>query len=727
MSIQKLIQDYIDYLEVEKNRSPKTVANYRRYLEAFVKDQKISDVKDITQQTVKQFRLSLARKKISNDVYLKRNTQAYYSIAIRNFLKYLIKQDIALHVLPEQIELPKIPQRQIEIMEYADLERFLNGPQGDSLRVLRDKAILETLFSTGLRVSELCSLSRYMDFSRGELTVRGKGSKLRVVFLSDRAQKAIKAYLDKRGDADEALFVSLSKAKNPKVIGRIIPRAVQRLVQLYARKAGILGSVSPHKLRHCVHPNTLIFLPHGITHASELFKKKSQVIGIDTHTLNQRVSSIETQSEHTTKKLLSITASGRELLCTPYHRLFHIGESSIEEIQAQDVQRGMYIAGVNTVRVDGHTKTQKKLDYRLWRLIGYITGDGTISERRRGVIIYDKNSKRISYYEDLARKLGYKPLIRKQPTGNGHTLIIYSQQFIKLLRSIGCKGIKNQKQVPHKIFTASKQEVCSFIAGFYDAEGNEGKSGIRMFSSSKLLLKEVQMLLLINHISSYLYKRDRIVKLPNGKCISNIIYTLHVFATRDAQKFLSHIPTLKHIVIKRVPPESPKLPVNHILRKMYRDIQNPHKNIGQWIKKDFGIDMYRYIGNSKTLPPTKDVVSKILTIFKLSKYKNKYTDFLWKLIQNKTIMWLKVTHINKVPYKGMVYDFTVSPTQNLVTDGILSHNSFATDLLMNGADLRSVQELLGHANIATTQIYTHITNKQLRDVHKAFHGKRRLK
>ncbi|MCL5012062.1 MAG: tyrosine-type recombinase/integrase [Patescibacteria group bacterium] len=250
MDIKKLVQDYIDYLEVEKNRSPKTVANYRRYLETFIKDQSIKDLKDVTQHSVKQFRLSLARKKFEGDKYLKRNTQAYYSIAVRNFLKYLIKQNVSVHVLPEQIELPKIPHRQIEIMEYGDLERFLQGPQGDSLRALRDRAILEMLFSTGLRVSELCSLSRYIDFSRGELTVRGKGSKLRVVFLSTRAQKAIQAYLDKRGDADEALFVSLSKANNPKVLGRIIPRAVQRMVQLYARKAGILGKVTPHQLRH---------------------------------------------------------------------------------------------------------------------------------------------------------------------------------------------------------------------------------------------------------------------------------------------------------------------------------------------------------------------------------------------------------------------------------------------------------------------------------------------
>ena len=248
--LSSYIREYLDYLEVEKNRSPKTVENYRRYLTAFTKTSGAKDLKDINQDSVRRFRLTLARKPGEDSEFLKKSTQSYYVVAIRNFLKYLVKNNIKVSLLPEQIELPKIPQRQIEIIEYPDLERFLNGPQGDSLRAIRDKAVLEMLFSTGLRISELCSLSRYQDFDRGEITVRGKGSKLRVVFLSDRAKGAIKKYLDKRGDADEALFISLSKAKNPKVLGRIIPRTVQRLVQFYAKKAGILGKVTPHQLRH---------------------------------------------------------------------------------------------------------------------------------------------------------------------------------------------------------------------------------------------------------------------------------------------------------------------------------------------------------------------------------------------------------------------------------------------------------------------------------------------
>lgn len=250
MSLQQLINDYLDYLEIEKNRSPKTVENYRRYLNTFAKESGAKTIKEVTQYAVKQFRLSLSRRKGKELEYLKRKTQSYYAIALRNFLKYCVKNEVPLNILPEQIELPKIEQRQIEVVDYADLERFLKGPQGTSLKALRDRALLETLFSTGLRISELCSLSRYLDISRGEITVRGKGQKLRVIFLSPRAQKAIKEYLEKRPDAEEALFVSMSKAKNPKVLGKILPRTVQRLVQHYAKKAGIVKKITPHQLRH---------------------------------------------------------------------------------------------------------------------------------------------------------------------------------------------------------------------------------------------------------------------------------------------------------------------------------------------------------------------------------------------------------------------------------------------------------------------------------------------
>ncbi len=247
--IEKLLKEYLDYLEIEKNRSRNTRENYERYLRSFINFAKIEKPEDITVASIKEFRLGLAR----GDKELKKITQTYYAIAIRNFLKYLLKNDYEV-LSPDKIELPKIARRQIDIIEYADLERFLSAPPQNTLRGLRDRAILEMLFSTGLRISELCNLDRYINLERGELTVRGKGEKLRVVFLSDRAKAALKNYLDKRSDALDHLFVSLSKQtsplKAPKVIGKITSRAVQRLVEFYRRKAGITKRITPHQIRH---------------------------------------------------------------------------------------------------------------------------------------------------------------------------------------------------------------------------------------------------------------------------------------------------------------------------------------------------------------------------------------------------------------------------------------------------------------------------------------------
>lgn len=251
-STDKLLKDYLDYLEIEKNRSVKTRENYERYLRKFFEIAGVKNEKDISEAAVKDFRVKLAR------LDLKKQTQNYYVIAIRNFLKYLAKNDYEV-LSPDKIELPKIPRRQIEIIEKEELNRLLEAPSGGDLRSLRDKAILETLFSTGLRISELCNLNRYLNFKKGELTVRGKGEKLRVVFISDTARKAIKDYLEKRPDVHEHLFVSLTKNREkPEIIGKITPRAVQRLVSYYARKAGITKRLTPHGLRHLFATDLLV-------------------------------------------------------------------------------------------------------------------------------------------------------------------------------------------------------------------------------------------------------------------------------------------------------------------------------------------------------------------------------------------------------------------------------------------------------------------------------------
>jgi site-specific recombinase XerD len=248
-NVQKLLDDYLAYLEVEKNRSPKTRENYERYLRIFLKESGVKDLADLTESAVRDFRVFLARRNI------KKNTQSYYVIAIRNFLKFLLKRDYNV-LAPDKIELPKVSRRDIEVLDYSELERLLTAPKGNSLRALRDRAILETFFSTGLRLAELCALPRYIDLGRGEVSVRGKGDKLRIVFLADSTKKAIKEYMDKRTDTEEALFVSLTK--KGKVLGRITTRAVQRLVSFYARSAGISKKVHPHQLRHSFATDLLI-------------------------------------------------------------------------------------------------------------------------------------------------------------------------------------------------------------------------------------------------------------------------------------------------------------------------------------------------------------------------------------------------------------------------------------------------------------------------------------
>lgn len=260
--IEKFLKEYLNYLEIEKNRSPKTRENYERYLKAFLEFSGAKKPADITEAIVREFRLKIARSSPFDSAQgqkshgsLKKITQSYYIIALRNFLKYLSRRDIKT-LSAEKIELPKIPERQIEILEYKDLERLIDAPKGNDIRSLRDRAILELFFSTGMRLSELCSLDRYVDLSRGELTIRGKGEKLRVVFLSDGAKAAIKKYLDKRTDAEEKLFVSLNKSG--KVIGKITPRAVERVVERRAREAGIAKRIHAHQIRHSFATDLLV-------------------------------------------------------------------------------------------------------------------------------------------------------------------------------------------------------------------------------------------------------------------------------------------------------------------------------------------------------------------------------------------------------------------------------------------------------------------------------------
>jgi len=231
----------VKYLEIVKGRSDSTRKIYTNRLMKFFDWLNKNNYSKITKETIWQFRIYLSEQKFS------KRTQAHYLIVLRNFLKFL-KKELNLEVIDfTQVELPKLPEREIKILNESELEKLLNAPQGDDIKSLRDKAILEILFSTGLRVSELCSLNRDIDIDKGEIAIKGKGGKIRTVFLSERAKKALKEYLENRNDNHPALFISLARNMEPK---RLSARAVQKIIKFYALKAGIIKNIHPHVLRH---------------------------------------------------------------------------------------------------------------------------------------------------------------------------------------------------------------------------------------------------------------------------------------------------------------------------------------------------------------------------------------------------------------------------------------------------------------------------------------------
>lgn len=249
--LKQLKTQYLEHLEIEKGRSLKTVENYDRYLSRFLGYLDSDSPTDIDDEIMRKYRLWLNRQVSGkNQENLKKRTQNYYLIALRGFLKYLVKRGIK-SLAPEKIELAKVGERSLDLISSQELKRLLEvssntDSKGFDLGDLRDKAILELLFSTGLRVSELCALNSDIDLKKDEMSVRGKGDKVRVVFFSDSAKKAVSEYLKARKDMNDALFTSLSKDK----AHRLTPRSVERLVKQRAIKAGITKKVTPHIIRH---------------------------------------------------------------------------------------------------------------------------------------------------------------------------------------------------------------------------------------------------------------------------------------------------------------------------------------------------------------------------------------------------------------------------------------------------------------------------------------------
>ena len=253
-----LVDEFLEYLEIERNLSPLTIRDYRHYLNNFINwsaaSHPIFSPKDLTIDTVRKYRVYLAHLNSPNgNLPLKKVTQNYYVIALRSFLRYLIRKDLAV-VAPEKIELPKTESRSLKFLDRDQLDRLLAQPDISKDAGLRDKAIMEMLFSTGLRVSELCRLDRdQVNIERKEFGVIGKGQRARVVFISDRCALWLERYLSKRLDQFKPLFIRYAGNQEPIINGekmRLTSRSVQRILDKYVRKARLPVKATPHVLRH---------------------------------------------------------------------------------------------------------------------------------------------------------------------------------------------------------------------------------------------------------------------------------------------------------------------------------------------------------------------------------------------------------------------------------------------------------------------------------------------
>lgn len=266
MDLDQLVRDYLQYLEVDRAYSPLTVRVYAHYLDRFCtwcsQDGASIRPEDIDLDMVRRYRLYLTKVRSPDGRQLGRISQSYHVIALRSLLRYAsVQRDLPV-LSPDKIELPRQSSRTVSFLDPDQVERILNSPHLNEETGLRDRAILETLFSTGVRVSELVSMDRdQVDLRRQEFTVRGKGNRHRIVFLSNSATEHLTRYLQSRQDYFRPVFIRYSGRVEGGRSGermRLTPRSVQDIVSKYAKRAGLSMKVTPHTLRHSFATDLLI-------------------------------------------------------------------------------------------------------------------------------------------------------------------------------------------------------------------------------------------------------------------------------------------------------------------------------------------------------------------------------------------------------------------------------------------------------------------------------------
>lgn len=316
--MEKLIRDFIDYCAIEKNQSKLTQKSYAHYLfrfADFAKEEGVSEPEKINLELVRRYRLHINRMTDASGKSLRLSTQQYHIITLRNFLRYLLKYDYKT-LSPEKLEIGKAPSRQVEFLSEDEVERLIESTKEEKNEILRmrDRAIMELLFSSGLRVSELCSLKRdSINFKRNEFTVRGKGDKLRLAFLSPEASNDLQKYLKARKDNAKFLFLSHTnigsgdkvtkemESYNKEAKG-LTTRGVQRIIKKYALIAGIMKQISPHTLRHSFATDLLQNGADIRSVQSMLGHASITTTQIYTHVTNQQLREIHKQYHNKRKK-----------------------------------------------------------------------------------------------------------------------------------------------------------------------------------------------------------------------------------------------------------------------------------------------------------------------------------------------------------------------------------------------------------------------------------------
>lgn len=297
--LDRLIEEFLEHLEIERHSSPLTIRNYRHYLGRFSLWFKRQNAKaipsSINLEIIKKYRVFLARFSPPNGILLSRSTQSYHVIALRAFLRWLVKNDYQT-LAPEKVDIPKAESKSLKFLSTEQVERLLSQPQLSAKTGLRDKAILEVLFSTGLRVSELVKLNRdQIDLKRREFGVIGKGGRARVVFLSERAVKWLKRYLDSRQDSWQPLYLRCARKGEEQTNGekmRLTARSIQRVVDKYSKKAKLPVKVTPHVIRHSFATDLLIAGADIRAVQEMLGHKNIQTTQIYTHVTNRQLRSV---------------------------------------------------------------------------------------------------------------------------------------------------------------------------------------------------------------------------------------------------------------------------------------------------------------------------------------------------------------------------------------------------------------------------------------------------